>query len=788
MRGRAAVALATATAVGAGIMVSIGSANAADPGPADVGAAEAAEVRQDCQESLYGAFPITAKATLRLPARWPVGEPTPATGIAVTASIPGSVTAALRATGATSVGGWVDFSVSYLGRSVPLTVPVDRALPAGADSFEVMASVPFPPTSTQYVNTAYYELSDTTIRLTGREPGGGEVPPLATACRNHPDQVVGLATVQFFTPEPLPPSFVDCGFPNGTQPLSLSLTPTVDPRVVAGGPPTTLSLFGEATLAEQTQRALFDSGVRVAKGSVRLPVTYSFAGAPVSTNTYDLPVEFTVHELGQPLRELVWTTVDPVLSDAPGEGTWRRGPVSVDLALFDAAGNRVGALAGACADRPDQDTGLGSTTFVAATDGVIQTCGESPYPQPQDFPPSLEAHRAVVTARATLPTRFPLGQNTPAAPATVRMDLDAAVGDWLRGIGAATVSSTSDLVAPRSFTGEVKRRDSYRTTIGPIPVPATGGLVLDGAFALNFSPVGHVGTMTWDAQSVFYDLVPYRADGSVAAPGRLVFQCHPLPGNRTEFGRVEIVDAVRPPYDIAASDITSSSVRLSWTRPEGIVGFEVYNGTTPVASTTDTSAVVSGLTPATEHTFAIRSKNAAGDLSADNGITFRTLPADAAPTALRFTATGTAKLKPGTLPLSAAVSGTLIPASGELSVDLTANATTANLRYLGIIPVTASVRLTPQGPATGTLTTGEATVATNASLTIPELQVFGIPLRQPTTCASAPSRLELTGPFTPTTASLSGAYTVAPVAGCGALSSWMTQSLSGPGRIELELR
>ena len=66
---------------------------------------------------------------------------------------------------------------------------------------------------------------------------------------------------------------------------------------------------------------------------------------------------------------------------------------------------------------------------------------------------------------------------------------------------------------------------------------------------------------------------------------------------------------------------TSSSVALAWsasTDAVGVTGYEVFqgSGTTPVATSTGTSATVSGLSPATAYTFRVKARDAAGNRSA----------------------------------------------------------------------------------------------------------------------------------------------------------------------------
>ncbi|MCD1258346.1 fibronectin type III domain-containing protein [Paenibacillus athensensis] len=74
------------------------------------------------------------------------------------------------------------------------------------------------------------------------------------------------------------------------------------------------------------------------------------------------------------------------------------------------------------------------------------------------------------------------------------------------------------------------------------------------------------------------------------------------------------------PTGLAAPSKTSTSVNLSWTASTdnvGVTGYDVYSGSTVVASTTGaTSATVSGLSANTSYTFTVKAKDAAGNVSA----------------------------------------------------------------------------------------------------------------------------------------------------------------------------
>ncbi|WP_428743046.1 endonuclease [Tenacibaculum sp.] len=84
------------------------------------------------------------------------------------------------------------------------------------------------------------------------------------------------------------------------------------------------------------------------------------------------------------------------------------------------------------------------------------------------------------------------------------------------------------------------------------------------------------------------------------------------------------------PTNLAASNVTQTSVDLTWnasTDNIGVTGYDIYKGTTKVTTVTSTSYNVTGLTAATNYTFSIKAKDAAGNESAaSNTVSITTQP------------------------------------------------------------------------------------------------------------------------------------------------------------------
>jgi chitodextrinase len=85
------------------------------------------------------------------------------------------------------------------------------------------------------------------------------------------------------------------------------------------------------------------------------------------------------------------------------------------------------------------------------------------------------------------------------------------------------------------------------------------------------------------------------------------------------------------PTGLSASNVTAFSVALSWspsTDNVGVAGYDVYAGSSKIASSAVPSTTVSGLSPATPYTFTVKARDVAGNVSqSSGGVTVTTLSA-----------------------------------------------------------------------------------------------------------------------------------------------------------------
>ncbi len=109
----------------------------------------------------------------------------------------------------------------------------------------------------------------------------------------------------------------------------------------------------------------------------------------------------------------------------------------------------------------------------------------------------------------------------------------------------------------------------------------------------------------WYGQGTYY-----ADDLSLTGPG----------GRRREGGT-----APAAPTGLSVTGTTASSVSLSWTAPGGTVtGYHVYQGGTLAATTSATSATITGLTASTSYTFTVTAYNSAGESAASGAVTATT--------------------------------------------------------------------------------------------------------------------------------------------------------------------
>lgn len=88
-------------------------------------------------------------------------------------------------------------------------------------------------------------------------------------------------------------------------------------------------------------------------------------------------------------------------------------------------------------------------------------------------------------------------------------------------------------------------------------------------------------------------------------------------------------EAPTAPSNLAATNITQTSLTLTWTASAdnvGVTGYDVYSGSSLLGSVTGTSAAITGLTANTAYSFSVKAKDAAGNLSPSSNVVNVTTP------------------------------------------------------------------------------------------------------------------------------------------------------------------
>ena len=228
---------------------------------------------------------------------------------------------------------------------------------------------------------------------------------------------------------------------------------------------------------------------------------------------------------------------------------------------------------------------------------------------------------------------------TPAAQAGVRTD------------AAAKQATIGSLTNGKIYTFEVRSLAQDGSISKPFTIgTAGGGTQTPGAEAgITLTPAGGATTETAIAAGLVTAAgspaggqVWYTDDGSaavtgdalaetaklytapvpVAAPVHLSFAYFNTDGNVAQASGFYKPGASQPapavPQNVASSALAADRVTLSWAPVAGAAGYQVEATpapAAPIAATTATSQVVTGLAPSTAYTFTVKAKNAEGTLS-----------------------------------------------------------------------------------------------------------------------------------------------------------------------------
>ena len=180
-------------------------------------------------------------------------------------------------------------------------------------------------------------------------------------------------------------------------------------------------------------------------------------------------------------------------------------------------------------------------------------------------------------------------------------------------------AGSSDTVAPTAPTslaasGTTQTATNLSWTAATDNVGVTGYDVYQGATLLGTTASTSYVVSGLTASTTYSFTVKAKdAAGNVSAASNAV--------SVTTLAPVADTTAPTVPTGLTASGTTTTSTNLTWTASTdnvGVTGYDVYQGATLIGSATTTTFAVSGLTANTTYTFAVRAKDAAGNVSANS--------------------------------------------------------------------------------------------------------------------------------------------------------------------------
>ncbi|GAA1987235.1 fibronectin type III domain-containing protein [Amycolatopsis minnesotensis] len=519
-----------------------------------------------CPFPLIGNQDVSVDINATLPDKIAVGEFTPKIGITAVSNAGKTATQGLRLVGAETIKGsalatsLVSSPQGHLAVGVPTAIP-SQPIPAEGNDLVVNAAGAAPSLRFDKPGTATLSVHDLVLTMTPLTASGAET---------------GLGTF-----------VADCTPANGQTNVLHTFTITDAADTTAPSAP------GAATVGEVTQNSVALSwgaatdnvgvtGYDVYQGSA-LVKTVTGTSATIDGLAADTDYSFTVKAKDAagnaspataPVTAHTRKAPDTQAPTAPGNPR-ATGTTQASVALaWDAASDNVGVTG---YDVYQGDTLVKTVTEPTATiDGLTADTDYTFTVVAKDAAGNKSAASAAVTAH----TQGAPDTQAPSVPGNLH-----ATGTSQASVGLAWDAATDNV----GVTGyDVYQGDTLVKTVTE-PTATIEGLTADTDYT--------------------FTVVAKDAAGNKSAASAAV-TAHTATTPDTE--------APSAPVALSTSDVTQSSVALSWTASTdnvGVTGYDVYQGANLVKTVTGTTATVDGLTANTDYSFTVVAKDAAGNKS-----------------------------------------------------------------------------------------------------------------------------------------------------------------------------
>lgn len=288
-------------------------------------------------------------------------------------------------------------------------------------------------------------------------------------------------------------------------------------------------------------------------------------------------------------------------------------------------------------------------------------------------------------------------------------------------------------------------------------------------------------------------------------PGTFDVPCKLNAGQSTTLASIAVsgaqptADTTAPTKPTGVKGTASSSViDLSWNASsddKAVYAYEIYDGTTKLATVGGTKALVGGLNPGQAYALKVVAVDAAGNATESDVVSVTTSPAgDAGPGGqvidYGYSIAGTSQLRTlttGPIGVTGSIGAKFDLLTGDFTGELALNKTRAKLNLLSFLPVTADIAFAQAGPTVGKLQNGVLKATARMRIRLTQLYLFGVvPIAGPGTCQTrgiSTMPLQSSDPFFDPLngGTLKGAYAISDLTGCGVLNDIISPFAAGGG-------